>query len=146
MALGTEFADASGFMLNELCDGFQKSVEKLDPKDEQFGFDLRILVTRLVQAVAVLVGDYPNGEIPALMELSRHVLTALAAENDLDPDAEEPDRRACRYRLQQTTLNLLVLCHTVAEHHTGSARDRRRNVGALKNAVANALGGLVGDV
>jgi hypothetical protein len=85
-------------MLSNLCDGFQTSVESLNPKDAEFTFDLRVLVMRLVSALAVLVGDYPHGEIAALMQLCHEVLVALAAEADLDTEAEDPERRRCRYR------------------------------------------------
>jgi hypothetical protein len=134
-------------MLNELCSGFEDAVEKLDPKDGEFAFELRLLVTRLVQAIAVLVGDNYNqhGEIPALLQLCHGVLVTLSAETDLDASAEEPDRRCCRYHRRQATLNLVIFCHTVAEFHGGSKFDQRRNVDTLKSAVANALSDLVRD-
>jgi hypothetical protein len=130
-------------MLSNLCDGFQTSVESLNPKDAEFTFDLRVLVMRLVSAVAVLVGDYPHGEIPALMHLCGAVLTALAAKSDLDAEAEDLERRRCRYRREQAVLNLVVFCDVAAEHHSGSKFDRRRNEDALSTAVGQALGELV---
>jgi hypothetical protein len=141
MAFGAGLADPSGapVKLHELCSQFEVSVEKLDATD--YGFDLRILVKHFVSTVAALVGDYVNGEVPALLHLCQHVLTALAAESDLDPDTDEAERRRCRYRREQAVLNLLVLTCAVVDFHSGT--NRRRSVQALKNAVADALRELV---
>jgi len=135
-------------MLNELCSGFEDAVGKLNPKDAEFAFDLRLLVTRLVQAIAVLVADYVRGEVPALIHLCGAVLVALSAETDLGAETDEPEQRRCRYRREQAMLNLLVFCCVVTEFHSGSAADRRKsaNVEALRTAVASALQELVSPV
>ena len=127
-------------MLSDLCDEFQTAVEALNVKDAaDYAFELRLLVMRLIPAVAVLVGDYVYGEVPALMQLSHTVLAALGAES------YQPEDRRRRHRRQQAVLNLIVLCCVVASFHTGSRTEQRRveNVGALKTSVADALQGLV---
>jgi hypothetical protein len=118
---------------------FQTAVEALNVKDADYAFELRLLVMRLIAAVAVLVGDYGYGEVPALMQLCHTVLVALGAESD------EPEDRRRRYRRQQAVLNLLVLCCVVASFHTGSRTEQRKaeNIDALKTAAADALQGLM---
>jgi hypothetical protein len=103
---------------------------------------------RLIQAVAVLVGDYVYGEISALMQLCHVLLTALSAETDLGAETDEPEMRRHKYRRELATLNLLSFCCVVADFHTGSAADRRKsaNVEALRTAVASALQELVSPV
>ena len=41
--------------------------------------------------------------------------------------------------------NLMVFCHAAADLHSGTKFEQRKNVDALKTAVAEALQGLVRD-
>jgi hypothetical protein len=122
-------------MLSQLCDEFQREVEALDPKADDYAAELLALVKKLVRDAAAHVADYHLGEIPALLELSRLVLAWLKSE------AEDPADRSRRYARQRAVLDLLTFCENVRHFH--ASKGKSDDLAQFRAQVADALRSLV---
>lgn len=115
---------------------FRTKVDKLDPRDEDYAAHLRAAILKLTRDAAAHFADYDDGEVPAILERSRFVLSWLQSE------AEDAEDRQRRYNRQQAVLNLLFLCSAVAQFHRSGKR-KTASLTELRDQVADALRGLI---
>jgi hypothetical protein len=118
-------------MLGEACAEFQNKVDKLDPGDKDYPAHLRAAILKLTRDAAAHFADYDNGEVPAILERSRFVLSWLQSE------AEDAEDRQRRYNREQAVLSLLFLCSAVTQ---GREPDRASWPGRRRAAGVNSRG------
>jgi hypothetical protein len=121
--------------LTDLCNKFQTDVEALDEADLGHATQLAVLVRKLAFGATAYFADYPYGEVPAIIELTRIVLAWLKAE------AEDTNDRQRRYARQQAVVNLLMLCEGLSRFHTGKRRGS--DTATLRGQIGEALRGLI---
>jgi hypothetical protein len=122
-------------MLSTICDAFQAEVEQLDSGADDYSYQLRPLVLKLVRDAAAVVEESHHGEASALLELGRLVLAWLKSE------MEDTEDRQRRYARRQAVVSLLLLCEGIRRFHAG--RRKPEDVDALRALVRSALAPLV---
>jgi hypothetical protein len=122
-------------MLSTICDAFQAEVEQLDSGADDYSYQLRPLVLKLVRDAAAVVEESHYGEVPALLELGRLVLAWLKSE------MEDTEDRQRRYARRQAVLDLLRLCDGISGFY--ASKRKASDVAAHRARIGDALRGLV---